>query len=423
MGQYSQKHVAIFLHTPTHWLTISHLHYNVTKMFVWHRKLLYSCIILGLVVLAEFQLTTDRCTGTGRHSIYDAIAQRRAVIKSGQNYPVRDWVCSSVSALCNKCTVLYQLSYDDDDICDRDVHPTLKLHLLSICYTTSSTTTHTHTHKHTYNCFVALWILSGTIRVSQYQKKHSPTHTYRGHQSSKSALSIYYDPWHPSCSIHTRDSLFPQSLSKFSLFYLLAWHPPLHTSYISSPNQSSSHNTCPYHRNLFCCSTEIMSSNPSLSLYPLRGILSSSFTPHIRLTTLISACWSATSFSFLTGQVSLLRNIQLRTQPLYNLPRTINDISLLVSNGTNCLNLFNLDSCAFSALTLLFGIRKSIRPVENWVMGYRTGVINCLECGTNDLQMVQLMLLPPHHLLLQWNPEWFYLSGAGLPKVSWKKGR
>ena len=32
-------------------------------------------------------------------------------------------------------------------------------------------------------------------------------------------------------------------------------------------------NTCPYHRNLFRCSTEIMTSNASLSLNPLFGIL------------------------------------------------------------------------------------------------------------------------------------------------------
>ena len=32
---------------------------------------------------------------------------------------------------------------------------------------------------------------------------------------------------------------------------------------------SSFLNTCPYHHSLFCCSTEIMSSNPSLSLNPL----------------------------------------------------------------------------------------------------------------------------------------------------------
>ena len=47
----------------------------------------------------------------------------------------------------------------------------------------------------THNCFTALWILSGTTRVSRYQKKHSPTHTHRGHQSSLSASSIYYGPW------------------------------------------------------------------------------------------------------------------------------------------------------------------------------------------------------------------------------------
>ena len=35
-----------------------------------------------------------------------------------------------------------------------------------------------------YNHFTALWTLSRTTRVSQYQKKHSLTHTYYGHQSS-----------------------------------------------------------------------------------------------------------------------------------------------------------------------------------------------------------------------------------------------
>jgi len=40
----------------------------------------------------------------------------------------------------------------------------------------------------------------------------------------------------PLFSIHAPDILFPQSVSKVSLVYLLAWHPPLHTPYISSPN-------------------------------------------------------------------------------------------------------------------------------------------------------------------------------------------
>ena len=44
--------------------------------------------------------------------------------------------------------------------------------------------TTTTTHKHTHNRFTAVRILFRTTKVRQYQKKHSPTHTYRGHQSS-----------------------------------------------------------------------------------------------------------------------------------------------------------------------------------------------------------------------------------------------
>jgi len=92
--------------------------------------------------------------------------------------------------------------------------------------------------------------------------------------------------------------------------------------------------TCPYHPhcNQYCCSTEIMSSNLSLFLIPSLGTLSWCLMPHIHLTILISALWSATSFSFLTGQVSLPCNILLRTQLSYNLPLTLYDISF-----TNCL--------------------------------------------------------------------------------------
>ena len=36
---------------------------------------------------------------------------------------------------------------------------------------------------------------------------------------------------------------------------------------------------------------------------------------------------------------------------------------------------------------------------------------------------VQLMPLhpKPHHLFPCLNPDWFYLSGTGLPRLSWKK--
>jgi len=77
------------------------------------------------------------------------------------------------------------------------------------------------------------------------------------------------------------DSLFPQSLSKFSLDYLLAY--PLHFILFAFFTQSLSSlcSTCPYNHNLVCCSTKIMSSNLSLSLSPLLGTLSCSFMPHI----------------------------------------------------------------------------------------------------------------------------------------------
>jgi len=183
---------------------------------------------------------------------------------------------------------------------------------------------------------MALWILSETTWVSRYQKKHSPTHTHHGHQSSLSASSIYYDPWHPPYSIHVLYSLFPQSLSKFSLVYLLPWHPPLHTPYISSPNHYLLFATRLYHRNLFCFSIKIMSSNPVLPLNSLLGTLSCNFTPHIHLCPL--KC-HLIFHSYRPGLTSM--HLTALQQLLYNLPLTVNDIFLLVSNSTICLNLFH----------------------------------------------------------------------------------
>jgi len=56
------------------------------------------------------------------------------------------------------------------------------------------------------------------------------------------------------------------------------------------------------------------------------------------------------------------------------------------------------------------GISKSIRSVKNDWWG--TGVIICLECGANDLHMVQLMPLPP-------NISCFSKIQKGLPFWCW----
>ena len=48
-------------------------------------------------------------------------------------------------------------------------------------------------------------------------------------------------------------------------------------------------------------------------------------------------------------------------------------------------------------------------------------MVICLEQGANDLHMVQLMPLPPRHLLLQQNPEWFILLVPAYPGCPGKK--
>jgi len=66
------------------------------------------------------------------------------------------------------------------------------------------------------------------------------------------------------------------------------------------------------------------------------------------------------------------------------------------------------------------GVRKSIWPVKKLsdeVLAWLSIRIR----DANDLHMVQLMPLPPI-ASLHWNPGWFNLSGAGLPRLSWKRG-
>jgi len=137
----------------------------------------------------------------------------------------------------------------------------------------------------------------------------------------------------PSTAIH---GILPVQFMP-SLVYLLVTSTS-YSIHFFTQSLSSFRSKCPNHHNLFCCSIEIMSSNPSLSLDSLLGTLifylNSSHPPdHSHLCPL--NC-HLTVFSYRPGL-----SILLHTQLLYNLPLTINDISLLVSNGTNYLNLFH----------------------------------------------------------------------------------
>jgi len=106
--------------------------------------------------------------------------------------------------------------------------------------------------------------LSGTTRLSRYQKKHSPTY-HPDYQP------IFISFFHLLRSIAS--SLFKlhawQSFCTTSLHVLFGLPLGLEpsTSYsIHFFTQSvfSFCNTCPYYRNLFCCSTKTVSSIPSL---------------------------------------------------------------------------------------------------------------------------------------------------------------
>jgi len=144
---------------------------------------------------------------------------------------------------------------------------------------------HTHIHNH----FTAVDFVRHNLG------ELVPEETFTNSHLSWSSIVPYLLP--PSTTIHgilpvqsTHLKIFSRNLSP-SFLWSTCWpgtlhfilHTFLHLIIVFFCS------TCPYHCNLFHCSTEIMSTNPSLSLNPLLGILSCSFTPHIHLTILISA--------------------------------------------------------------------------------------------------------------------------------------
>ena len=79
---------------------------------------------------------------------------------------------------------------------------------------------------------------------------------------------------------------------------------------------------------------------------------------------------------------------------------------------------------AFSALTLLVGCQEEHPACKNWVMRCWCGYLSGARCrlfayGPADATAIT----KHHHLLSQLNLDWFCISGAGLPRLSWKRGR
>ena len=113
--------------------------------------------------------------------------------------------------------------------------------------------------------------LSGTTRVSRYQKKHWPTHHPDHHPI---VISFFHLPRSIASSLLKLHAWQSFCTTSFHVLFGLPLGLEPSTSYsihfyIQSVSSFSS--TCPYHRNLFCCSINIISSIPSLSINSLLG--------------------------------------------------------------------------------------------------------------------------------------------------------
>jgi len=83
-------------------------------------------------------------------------------------------------------------------------------------------------------------------------------------------------------------------------------------------------------------------------------------------------------------------------------------------------NAFNNNNNIFTRLYL---IKLFIFDAVDW---WGVGVVICLERGADCLHNgpADATAIPkPRHLLPYLNPDWVYLSGTGLPRLSWKRGR
>jgi len=83
-------------------------------------------------------------------------------------------------------------------------------------------------------CFMALWILSRTTWVSRYQKKHSATCTYCGHQSS--LICFLHLLWSIASSLFNLRAWQSFSTISLQVFFGLPLGLASSTSYISSSN-------------------------------------------------------------------------------------------------------------------------------------------------------------------------------------------
>ena len=136
--------------------------------------------------------------------------------------------------------------------------------------------------------------LSRTTRISQYQKNiHSLTSCLCSYYTTPLINFIHFlwptasslrICWVWQCFSVTSLPSFLWSASRSYTFHFITMH-------FFTQSFLSFLTTCPYYLNLYCCTSVIISSIPSLSLNSLNVNLSAILTTHIHLIILISACW------------------------------------------------------------------------------------------------------------------------------------
>jgi len=87
-------------------------------------------------------------------------------------------------------------------------------------------------------------------------------------------------------------------------------------------------------------------------------------------------------------------------------------------------HVFLLSACmCLQCLTPLVWHQQEHSACKNWVIRCWCAHLTGARCRLFAYGPADATAIPkPHHLLSRLNPDWFYLSGTGLPRLSWKRG-
>ena len=73
--------------------------------------------------------------------------------------------------------------------------------------------------------------------------------------------------------------------------------------------------------------------------------------------------------------------------------------------------------------TLLVGCQEQHQACKNWPMRCWCGYLSGARCRLFAYGPADVTAIPQPNPSPRLNPDWFYLSGTGLPRLSWKRGR